>query len=93
MKRIILFLGTVLMLSSSAFAEGKSTKSGKMPEMAVEQRNKMAEVYEKMAACLRSDRPFNDCHDEMIKSCQDSMGSNCPTMLPQTKLKSFTVEH
>jgi len=93
MKRIVLLLGTVLMLSSSAFAEGKNTKSSKMPEMTVEQRNKMAGVHEKMAACLRSDRPLNDCHDEMIKSCQDSMGGTCPMMSAQRKLETFTVEH
>jgi hypothetical protein len=30
-------------------------------------RAKMASAHEQMAACLRSDRPMAECHDEMMK--------------------------
>ena len=34
-----------------------------------------------MAACLRSDRPLKDCHDEMMHACQKTMGPDgCPMM-------------
>jgi hypothetical protein len=49
-----------------------------MPAMTAEQRNKMADVHEKLAACLRSDRPMSDCHEEAMKNCQDLLGANCP---------------
>jgi hypothetical protein len=35
-------------------------------------REKMAEAHEKIAACLRSDRPIDECHDEM-KKMHDAM--------------------
>jgi hypothetical protein len=42
-------------------------------------RQQMAEVHEKMAACLRSDRPIAECRAEMWKSCQSMTGeSGCP---------------
>ena len=46
-----------------------------------EVREKMATLHEQMAACLRSDKPLADCHSEMMKSCQDTMGKkDCPMM-------------
>ena len=52
-----------------------------MPEMTTEQRQKMADAHEKMAVCLRSERPLADCHEEMKSACKASMGSDsCPMM-------------
>ncbi|MDE2304359.1 MAG: hypothetical protein KGL34_02280 [Gammaproteobacteria bacterium] len=39
-----------------------------------EMREKMAQIHEQMAACLRSDRSFEDCRSEMRKSCRASLG-------------------
>jgi hypothetical protein len=81
MKRIGLLLGMVAMLGSSALAEDKGTTPTKGPQMTAEQRSKMADLHEKMAACLRSNRPISDCHNEMMKGCQETMGaSGCPMM-------------
>jgi len=33
-----------------------------------EMREKMAATHEKMAACLRSERPIKECHEEMMKA-------------------------
>jgi hypothetical protein len=52
------------------------TKSD-MPEPSREQREKMALVHEKLAACLRSDRSFEDCHHEMVEAMG---GQHCPMM-------------
>jgi hypothetical protein len=42
-------------------------------------RQQMAEIHEKMAACLRSDRPIAECRAEMWKSCQSITGEGgCP---------------
>jgi hypothetical protein len=46
-----------------------------------EMREQMAAVHEKMAACLRSDKAFAGCRDEMQKSCRELMGEQaCPMM-------------
>lgn len=81
MKRIGLLLGIVAMLGGSALAQDKGATPAKAPQVTPEQRSKMADLHEKMAACLRSDRPLAECHDEIMKTCQETMGaSNCPMM-------------
>lgn len=46
-----------------------------------EQRQKMAAIHDRMAACLRSERPFAECRAEMHASCQQTMGgAGCPMM-------------
>lgn len=51
-------------------------KSGTGPS--AETRAKMATAHEKMAACLRSTRPIDECHAEMRKACHESgHGSEC----------------
>lgn len=39
-----------------------------------EQRAKMAAAHERMAACLRSSRPIQECHGEMRAACKESGG-------------------
>jgi hypothetical protein len=52
-----------------------------MPEPSKEQREKMALVHEKLAACLRSERSFADCHHEMESNHAEAMGKeHCPVM-------------
>ena len=46
-----------------------------------EMREKMATFHERMAACLRSDKPIADCHTEMMKNAREVMGKDgCPMM-------------
>jgi hypothetical protein len=86
MKRIGLLLGMVAMLGGSALAQDKGTTptkapQTKAPQMTPEQRGKMADLHEKMAACLRSNRPISECHNDMMKGCQETMGAGgCPMM-------------
>jgi hypothetical protein len=45
------------------------------------QREQMALLHEKMAACLRSDKEFAACRDEMRGDCRTMMGEQgCPMM-------------
>jgi hypothetical protein len=44
-------------------------------EPSKEMRQKMATLHEQMAACLRSDKAVADCRTEMMKGCQEQMGS------------------
>jgi hypothetical protein len=76
MKKIRLLAGIVAMISGFALAQDKATTPTKAPpQLTAEQRAKMADAHEKMAACLRSNRPLGECHDEMMKSCQETMGT------------------
>lgn len=46
-----------------------------------EMREKMAAAHESMAACLRSEKSFADCRNEMQRSCQQMHGGQgCPMM-------------
>jgi len=45
-----------------------------------EQREKMAQAHEKLAACLRSDRDVAECHHEMMEQCKDMKGEECEHM-------------
>lgn len=53
-----------------------------------EDRQKMAEMHSKMASCLKSDRPMDECRNEMMSSCQKMMGEDgCPMMGKQGMMK------
>src|SRR5690349_18443392 len=76
MKSII--ISVAMIFSMSAFANHH--KHHKM-EFTPEQRKGMAEVHEKMAACLRSDKSMEECHKEMKQTCEEKMGKDgCPMM-------------
>ena len=79
--KLAIFICTVTMFGS--FASGKET-SGKSNgekmtmEFTASQRQSMANIHEKMAACLRSERPLSACHQEMMTACKGESG--CPMM-------------
>jgi len=55
----------------------KSAPSEPSPEV----RQQMAAVHQKLADCLRSDRPIAECKAEMKTSCHEMMGEGgCPMM-------------
>ena len=84
MKNIVTLLCVLGMSSQVALADtagNKKASSMKMPTMTAEQRQKMADAHDKMAACLRSDKPLGDCREEMMKACKEGMGKDgCPMM-------------
>src|SRR5690348_10516473 len=80
MKRLAALFGILAMLAGYALAQDKGGTPTKAPQITAEQRSKMAEAHEKMASCLRSDRPLSECHDEMMKSHNSTSGGDCPMM-------------
>jgi hypothetical protein len=41
----------------------------------------MAALHEQMAACLRSNKPVAECRNQMVKDCQEQLGTvDCPMM-------------
>jgi hypothetical protein len=62
-------------------APAAEPKQAAPKEPTADQRQKMAEIHQKMADCLRSDRPLAECRSEMAKACHDTLGaSGCPMM-------------
>lgn len=45
-----------------------------------EMREKMATAHANMAACLRSDKPFADCQQQMHRHCAEMGEQGCPMM-------------
>lgn len=64
---------------STAFAAEPAKPADPSPEA----REQMAAVQQKLAECLRSDRPIAECKAAMMKSCHEGMGEHgCPMMGP-----------
>lgn len=80
MKTQLTCIALSLLISVAATAADKKADEKKgPPEPTKEQRAKMAGLHEKMAACLKTDKPVRDCHKEMMDSCHE-MGKDCPMM-------------
>ena len=77
--------GAILLLLFAGGASADDTRNPKpgsdSSQLNLEQRQKMASLHDKMAACLRSEKPLADCRQEMWKSCKE-MGKEggCPMM-------------
>ena len=64
---------------SNAMAQDPSPPAPPVPSK--ETREKMATAHERMAACLRTDKPIAECHTQMMKSVGHVPGaSGCPMM-------------
>jgi hypothetical protein len=78
-KPLLYSLVATVLISGIALAADKTPASAAEPSK--EMRAQMATVHEQMAACLRSDKSFQDCRSEMMNGCQQLMGeSGCRTM-------------
>ena len=76
---VLAILLTGVIVSSVAIGSVPAAPTPPMPSK--EMRAKMASVHEEMATCLRSEKPFAECRNEMMKSCQQLSGENgCPAM-------------
>lgn len=84
-----LFLPMTLLctLSLPSNADDMAGDKKEMPKMTKEQREKMATLHDKMAACLRSEKAMPDCRDEMKKSCSEMGEEGCPMMHHQMGMK------
>ena len=81
MKKFLASALIVGLCSGVSFAHDSDMHGMMDSKMTKEQREKMAVSHEKMAVCLRSDKPMKECHEEMMKACTDTMGADaCPMM-------------
>ena len=87
MKKIFILLGAVLFGSSLFAANSGPVVNYKKPsDPTTKERQYLASFHDKMATCLRSDRPFSDCHKEIVNNCMNGFGKNrCLSMLDWTE--------
>jgi len=72
-----------LSLASALPALAADPEKGAPSKPSPEVRQQMAAVHQKMADCLRSDRPIAECRAEMRKSCHEILGERgCPMLGP-----------
>lgn len=77
-KNAFVMMALVAALIGSALAAEPSTENTGLSK---EQRAQMAVAHEKMAACLQSDRPLEECREEMHANCVGLLGDEgCPMM-------------
>ena len=72
---------TAMLLLLGAAVTSADVPAPEHRELSKETREQMAVLHEQMAACLRSDKPFPECHSAMIRSCQEQLGESCPMMM------------
>ena len=70
----------LLALASAWPTWAADAKKTPPPEPTTEQRQKVAEVYQKIAECLRSTRPMAECRSEMATACHTIGVGVCPGM-------------
>lgn len=82
MRNLILTAAVIILsISTSTFAADKAKSKGeKMPVFSAEQRKNMADLHEKMAQCLRSDKAIEECHADMKTGCESLGKDGCPMM-------------
>ncbi len=77
-SRFLRALTAIVLLSPAATtlaAEPPGTQAAPSKEM----REKMATIHQNMAVCLRSDKAFAECQQQMRQNCADMMGEQgCP---------------
>lgn len=89
--RSILVLLSVAFISPS-LSEAAPAAKGKMgmtmEEPSKEARAKMVTMHEQMAVCLKSDKKFSDCHQQMMGSCPMMKEGKCPMMMDHSMMKN-----
>ena len=79
-----LLFTSICMACSSGWAADAPPAQDQAPTK--EMRAKMASAHEKMAACLRTERPVADCRHEMMQSCKEMGGPACGMMGDRHKM-------
>lgn len=99
---LALILSLSLMTPVMAQAKNKAPTSQAQTEQSPEMKKNMADMYQKMADCMKSDKSMHDCHKEVMKDCPvaKSTGS-CPLMegmmsdgkIKHGKMKDMNMDH
>ena len=89
-RSILVLLSVALFIPS--LSEAAPAAKGKMgmtmEEPSKETRAKMVTMHVQMADCLKSDKKFSDCHQQMMGSCPMMKEGKCPMMMDHSMMKS-----
>lgn len=86
MKSFVIFVAVVIISSPFAFGSGKNNKAttktvkSSWISMSPETRTQMADMHQKMADCLKSDKSISECRDNMVANCPMMKDGSCPMM-------------
>ena len=74
---LFLSLPTIVTAQSKSKAPPSHAQADQSPEM----KKNMADMYQKMADCMRTDKSMHDCHKEVMKDCPVAKETgSCPLM-------------
>lgn len=74
------FVVAIALAAGAAAAQETAPPAPGTPS--ADQRHAMAEIHQKMADCLDSERPINECRADMLTNCRTMMGpESCPKMM------------
>jgi hypothetical protein len=74
----------IALLWAAGTALADEPTQGTRPAPTKEQRESMAQVHDKIAACLRSDKPIEECHAMMMQSHEGMMRGRARMGQPTT---------
>ncbi len=69
-------IACALAIMGAGAAIAADLPAANQPAPSKELREKMAVLHEQMAACLRTDKPIDECRSEMMKNCQNTLGKH-----------------
>ena len=78
---IALILSLSLPTAVMAQAKSKGPTNQAHAEQSPEMKKNMAEMYQKMADCMKTEKSMHDCHKEVMKDCPVAKATgSCPLM-------------
>ncbi len=96
-----LSLPTIVMAQTKNKASSSQMQTEQSPEM----KKNMADMYQKMADCMKTDKSMDDCHQEVMKDCPVAKETgSCPLMdgmngkmhhgkMNHKKMKNMDMDH
>lgn len=80
-RSLVILLSLSFTSLANAEGKGKSAHSQAMNMDSPEMKKDMADMYQKMADCMRTDKTMQDCHKEVMKDCPVAKATgHCPIM-------------
>ena len=94
----------VLLVFGNAKAETKAKAPNASPHstMSPEMKKDMADMYQKMADCLKTEKSMQECHKDVMKDCPVAKATgHCPIMegmmgkgaMKHGKMKGMNMDH
>jgi hypothetical protein len=78
---LALLLSLLAIAGTATAIAADAPAAAQQPAPSKEMRAKMATLHERMAACLRSDKPLSECRADMMKDCHGMMTTRDCSMM------------